>query len=166
MGGQDYYYADGRKVAIDRDDAHVCVDLARAEGGSQVVHAWLKRVRSQPLSGRLALVASREIPKNVFHELEERSALQPVYRHGGALLVVLPEVRIEIGGGRRRRLSSFIAEGSVPSKVDEDKADLVVAYPLSGRGADALALANAVYEEFKPPLAQARFLRVVKKPEG
>ncbi|MBN2371367.1 MAG: hypothetical protein JXO72_12865 [Vicinamibacteria bacterium] len=164
MSKRIYYYAGGQKVAIDLDEEHVCVDLARVENGPPALREWLKRENPKPLPGRLALVDRGDVPEEILKALDERSALQSVYRHGDALIVVLPEVRIEVDEKQRRRLSTFAARGPAPAVIESDKAGSLVMRPLSGKGADALALANSLHEKLNPPLAQARFLRITRKP--
>jgi hypothetical protein len=90
--------------------------------------------------------------------------VQTVFRHGGTLLVALPEVRVELPEAQRGQLDSMARVGPIRSEVEDAGGGSVVMRPLSGRGADALQLANAVHERLHPELAQARFLRMIPSP--
>jgi hypothetical protein len=83
----------------------------------------------------------------------------------GSLLVVLPEVRIEAADERQaRKIRRALDGASVASEVVRDKGEQLVVRPRSHKGGDALELANLVAETVEPPMAQARFLRVVPRP--
>lgn len=113
----------------------------------------------------LRLVEGTDLPEPVRQTLDSAGALQPVYRaDSGARIVVLPEVRVE---------TSDAAIGSrLHDLVKQSDATMTEARPgrysiqlSSGRGDDALALANRVVEELEPDVAQARFIQVVPRPD-
>jgi hypothetical protein len=55
---------------------------------------------------------------------------------------------------------SAIAPVDSNAVIDESKPGRFVVKPSSGRGADALDLANRLAEELKPEAAQARFIEI------
>ena len=78
--------------------------------------------------------------------------MHPVYRAEGALVVVLPEVRVE--GEDEARLAELV-NAVAGAHVAEHAQGRVVAVPDSGRGEDALAIANELAESPDADLAQA-----------
>ena len=86
----------------------------------------------------------------------------PVYEaEDGSTLAVLPEVRVECADPAV--LDAVAASLSGATVTDRSEERLVIR-PDSGRGEDALALANHVHEAFDVDVAQARFRRVVPRP--
>lgn len=140
------------------------MDLARARKLPLTSRKQLKQAGGQPLGGQWTLFERGSLPPDLLAELESRAAVQTVFRHGGTLLVALPEVRVELPEAQRGQLDSMARVGPIRSEVEDAGAGSVVMRPLSGRGVDALQLANAVHERLHPELAQARFLRMIPSP--
>jgi len=159
-----YYYAGGVKVPIDLDRQRVCVDLGLARAGPALLRKWLRQAKPRPMQGQLALLDRGAIPPGVLEALEAESAVQPVFRHGEASLVALPEVRVETTRAKRRKLDTVVKQGPIPASIEDEGAERTVLRPLSGDGGDAVTLANALHEALQPELAQARFVRIVPKP--
>ncbi len=79
----------------------------------------------------------------------------------GSLITVLPEIRVESGDPAvLDAVSSSLQDARVTRRTEER----LVIEPASGRGEDALALANHLAESFDVEVAQARFRRVVPRP--
>jgi hypothetical protein len=94
--------------------------------------------------------------------LAEGAPDAPVFRaEDGSLVAVLPEVRVECADPAV--LDAVVASLDDTLVVDRSEERLVLA-PGSGRGEDALALANTLAETFDLDVAQARFRRVVPRP--
>jgi hypothetical protein len=112
------------------------------------------------------MLPSAEVPDDVAHALDQAGALQPVYRSAdGALVVVLPEVRIDLADTEQAsQLHDYLASHDLTSEVLRDTGEQVVLRPTSNRGDDALSLANSIEETVHPPMSQARFLRIVPRP--
>jgi len=87
----------------------------------------------------------------------------PVYRaEDGSLVAVLPEVRVESEDPSvLEEVTSSLRDARVTLRTEER----LVIVPDSGRGEDALALANRLAESFDLAVAQARFRRVVPRPD-
>lgn len=161
-----YYDSDGSRVTLDPADA-VAVDLATAREAGYSESAVLALGRhSRKLRGNLVLLEKADLPSELEDALDEAGALQPVFRAGdGTLVVVLPEVRIEAADERQATaIRSSLKAATVESEIVRDGGAQLVLRPTSGRGVDALELANRIAETVEPPLAQARFLRVVPRP--
>jgi hypothetical protein len=85
----------------------------------------------------------------------------PVFRaEDGSLVAVLPEVRVE---STDPKVLDEVAASVGAATVERSEERLVIR-PDSGRGEDALAIANQVHEAFDVDVAQARFRRVVPRP--
>jgi hypothetical protein len=153
-----HYFAAGERVELDAtDDVAVDLDIAASLGADTIPLEAL----GTPLRGRLVLVPSAEVPGS----LDGTAALQPVYRAGGALIVVLPEVRVEAGSvALAQAVRDCVGAGPVPVHVVLDDGDLITLRPTSGRGADALDVANLLHDEVGPLMAQPRFLRITPRP--
>ena len=86
----------------------------------------------------------------------------PVFRaEDGSLLAVLPEVRVECADPQVLDRVADSLEGATVAERSEER---LVIRPDSGRGEDALAIANHVHEAYDVDVAQARFRRVVPRP--
>lgn len=165
MAEPSYYYAADRKVPIALDDEQVAVDFARLHGASLKIRQWSKVLRASPsLWGELHLVNRSEIPDDLYAELTEKSALQPVYRYEDSLLVVLPEVRVEGTKTQQARIRDLITKGPVRAAVEREEGRRLVLRPVSGKGEDAIALANSVHESVRPTMTEAHFIQVVPAP--
>ncbi len=166
MGKPSYYYSGGKRIALEPDERTIAVDLRRARAAaSPQVREWAERSGGlASVKDGIALVPRAEIPAEVLAGLDQEGAIHPVFRYGRARIVVLPEVRVEVAGAEEQRLRRALEKGDFQAEVEHDDGERLVLRPRSGRGIDALALANALHEKVAPSLAQARFLRIVPKP--
>lgn len=158
--GDAYYWAGGMKVALHATD-EVCLDLDAAplRGLATAVQQDL-RTRGRALTGALRVMGRPEAEAALGKAIDSEGGVHPVYRAEGALVVVLPEVRVE--GEDERRLAELV-NAVAGAHVAEHTQGRVVAVPDSGRGEDALAIANELAESPDTDLAQARFLRIVPR---
>ncbi len=161
-----YYYAGGVRVPLTPDPEYVAVDFDRLEGeevDAPIRERLQKSARS--LRGSLGLLDRSELPEAVEEQLERSGALQPVYRHEDTLLVVLPEVRVETAEGEAgETLLEYLEARQLSVYVEREKRGRLVLRPTSGRGEDALLIANRLKEEMHAEMAQARFVRLVPRP--
>ena len=159
-----YYYASGHPVELTLDGNWLAIDTRqfKAAGTSPRLQATLLK-DARPLRGDLILVKRQLLTPRQLDALTRHGAAHPVFQSEGALLIALPEVRVEESSSQRRRaLLRWIGEHGDVAQVVEDNGERIVLRPTSGQGADAITLANQLSEQIGPELAQARFVRVVE----
>jgi hypothetical protein len=160
-----YYWAGGKRIRLQRRD-EFAIDVAIAQEIG-VAEKQLERFRRQgrELTSALRLIDGSDLPERVRQSLDSVGALQPVYQTDDkSLIVVLPEVRVETTDPTKEdRLYDLVKQSD--AVVTEAQRGRFVIRPSSGRGVDALALANRVVEQLKPEVAQARFIHVVPSPD-
>jgi hypothetical protein len=154
-GNSSYYWAGGRRVPLTSSD-HVAVDLDSGAGTQAGLDSL--RQKGNPLIGSLVMVTRVEADEALG---STAPGVFPVFRtEDGSLLAVLPEVRVEGSPARLAEVSSSVAEAHVTEQTDER----LVLVPDSGRGEDALRIANELAEAGDVDVSQARFVRVVARP--
>lgn len=161
-----YYYAAGRKVQLEDDDDHVAIDQKAAErAGLRAELESATQEGARPASG-VVVVDRASMGKGAIASLRDAGALRPVYRHDRAMVVPLPEVRVEFDTPQQRRSVMELLKGSQlpPHDVAESSEDRLVVRPTSGDGDDALTLANTIYERARPAASSVRFVQFVPKP--
>ena len=99
-------------------------------------------------------------------ELSRRGAYQPIYRRGDSMVVFLPEVRIEDERPEYQRKILSLLKRLEPELTIDQHSYKAKVKPKSGRGADALELANQIQETICPDFVQARMLRVTPRYSG
>ncbi len=160
-----YYYASGQRVELERDDEHVAVDRnAATRAGLERQIASAPGVAGQ--RGPVIVTPRDALDKDALASLREAGALQPVYRRNRAIMVALPEVRVEFDNKQQRqKVLKVLAEHKLPPhSIVEQSDDRLVIRADSGNGDDALTIANAIYEQAHPPSASVRFVQFVPKP--
>jgi len=159
-----YYYASGHRVDLTLAETWLAIDTRQfkaARTSPRLQAALLKD--AHPLRGELILVKRQALTPKQLDVLTRHGAAHPVFQSNGALLIALPEVRVEESSSQRlRALLRWIREHGDVAEIVEDGGEKIVLRPTSGRGADAITLANQLNEQIGPELAQPRFLRVVK----
>jgi hypothetical protein len=158
-----YYYAGGKRIPLELDREHVAVDVGVVESreGRRPDPAAVEG--AEELRSGLYLVEKSSLSADIRRRLDQEDALLPVFLYEDALVVVLPEVRVEIAAGDETEVHRFLEQSDVPNQILADKGNRLVVRPDSGRGEDALRLANELQESVPVELAQARFLRRVPK---
>jgi hypothetical protein len=157
----DYYFSEGRRIHLKRNRDMVGVLLNHPAVTSSRLRASLKRA-GRPLREGVVIVPWSAIPDGRREFLEGDGALLPVYEQDGALVVVLPEVRVEgTDPGQVPAIKAWLDATEHDAELVEERGTRVTLRPRSGRAADALRIANEVGEQVRPALSQARFLRVV-----
>lgn len=162
MPGDAYYWAGGRKIAL-RASPDVVIDVTSA-AGVQLAGPQLDSLRAQgrSLSDSLLLVPETAVSAALGDTSSSIAGVHPVYRSDdGALVVVLPEVRVESSDSRAL---ADLGRSVTAAHVKEQSEERLVLEPVSGRGADALRLANTLAESRAAEVTSARFLRVVPRP--
>ena len=158
-----YYYAGGDRIDLEPSKGHVAVDLeaAREAGLGDELKAVLSH--GSPLRRQMILVDRADLQEGVEQRLASAHAIQPVFRHGVALLVALPEVRVEAPGKEAQAVRRYLQQHAPSAEIVREQGDLLVLRPRSGRGIDALHLATQLAEAVGPTMAQPRFLRIVPR---
>jgi hypothetical protein len=161
-----YYYAAGRKVELEQDEEHVAVDQKAAEAAGLGAAVKSASAGAPRLPGGVVLAARSALDEGRLASLRRAGALYPVYRRDRAVVVALPEVRVEFDDPTQRRaVMDMIAERPQDVNIEEDSQDRLVLRPSSGKGDDALRMANEIYERAHPAAASVRFVQFVPKPE-
>src|SRR5215207_835391 len=131
-----YYYAGTEKVHLTPAD-----DLFAVEGAEVRAVAGASPPVGRELTGGLRLVSRDELGA-VAKGLGGSKPKYPVFRSHGAIVVALPEVRVEESRtAQRAKLSKWLAEHGDDVTVVSRDGDRVVLRPVSGSGIDALAIA-------------------------
>ena len=159
-----YYYAGGRRVDLETDDEHVAVDQTAAEKaglGPRLAGA----LRPERASG-VVLANRSALGEDTVARLRQADALHPVYKRDRAVVVALPEVRVEFdNAAQRRAVKDLLAtSGLAEHTIAEDTDDRLVVHPASGSGDDALKIANDIFERAHPAASSVRFVQFVPKP--
>ena len=76
----------------------------------------------------------------------------------------MPEVRVEFESGQHAAALRALGESKVPAEITNDAPDRLALRPRSGKGEDALDLANYIYEHIRPAASSVRMLQIVPKP--
>jgi hypothetical protein len=152
-----YYWAGGRKVQL-LPSPDVVIDLDADLAG---VTAGL-RDQGRQLVGHLVLVPRAAAEQALGDAAATAAGVHPVFRtEDGSLIVVLPQVRVEAQDPRRLE---EVVRSLTRARVSERSEERLVLEPHSGRGEDALDLANHLAEHMSLDVSQARFVRVVPRP--
>ena len=160
---KNYYYAGGRKIELKADDEHVAVDRAVAEAagltGSEV-SGGVPDLRSG-----VVLSEKSSLGDKVLDALHGAGALRPVFRHDQAVLVALPEVRVEYDNlTQRNAVKKLLASNFRDAAISEETEDRLILKPRSGDARDALKMANKIFELAHPAASSVRFVQFIPKP--
>lgn len=157
-----YFYAGGKKHSLRPERAWWAVNATLAKSKGFAASESQTRV----LPGGMILVPRGEVPTRDVETLEQAGALQSVYSSGGTIAIPLPEVRIEFD--KRSQHDAALAaleRAAFDQKMLSDRDGVIVVSLVSGRGDDALDLANYVYESARPAASAARMVQIVRKPD-
>ena len=159
-----YFYAAGKRVTLVVESSLWALDteaLAFAMMADSMRRQILADARR--LRGKYVLA---HVPFSALGPLRAAHAVQPVYRSADAMLVPLPEVRVEESRPEHlRRLHDWLASRRQRIEVSEREAGRLTLRPSSGDAEEALEIANALQEEITPEFAEARFMRSIASPE-
>jgi len=161
-----YYYASGERIPLVRAGDLLAVDLREAGRSEPVAKSLGAAITSaKPLMAGMGLVDVKGLDDAAVETVRQSGLAQPVYQTEGGTIVVLPEVRVEESRGKKERdsIRTWLSEHHSTLEFEEND-DRFTIRPRSGHGDDALRLANQIVEQLAPEMAQARFIRVVKRP--
>lgn len=160
------YRAGGRVIPL-TSAPQMALDISAAEDAGLATAALREMAASgQALrAGIVLLPIDAALEPKEKEELDREGAIHPVYLDPtGSTVVVLPEVRVEIATDDEREslAEALRAQGERITIVDATDRRVVLR-PSSGRGFDALQIANELYDEAHPAMCQPRILRVVPR---
>ena len=155
-----YYYAGGKRQSLDSVDDRVAIDVRAA-------HAEGLAVDSLPilskLSGGMIIVAKKAVSGELLARLTAAGAAQPVYKSGGAFVVLMPEVRVETDAGQHEAAIHALNASHIEADIIDRTPERLSLRPKSGSSEDALDLANYIHEHAHPAASSVRMFQVVPK---
>ena len=157
-----YFYAGGERHALELADGPMAIDTRAAAAAGLGDAVAVLPVRSKLPSG-VVLVDRVACTDELHARLDRAGVIRTVYRSGGAFVVPMPEVRVEFEGDQRGDAIRALGTSPVPADITEDTPDRLALRPRSGKGDDALDLANHIYEHAHPAASTVRMLQVVPK---
>ena len=161
---QEYYYAANIRVPLERLRDYLAVDVGRLPHSAARLANELRQ-NGKELRRGVFLARRCDVAAALLSQLEHTSAERPVYLHEDALIVVLPEVRVENSSeDQLKTVQSWVKQNESNAKLVADRRGRMVIEPVSGCGEDALELANQLHEELGVEMAQPRMLRILKSP--
>ena len=157
-----YFYAGGERRELQRVDDRVAIDMRGAAGAGLGGVVDALPVASK-LPGDLTIVDRTALTKPLYERLNAAGLVRPVYRHGNALVVLMPEVRVELEGDQHAAALEAVDASHVAADVTDDTPERLSLRPRSGSAEDALDLANFIYERAHPAASSVRMFQVVPK---
>ncbi len=161
-GTGSHYWAGGEKIPLTPSD-DVVVDLdSPALADLRTSSARALRRAGRSLTGSLVRLSKVQAEAALGRDRLAGPGVHPVFRaKDGSTIVVLPQVRVEDPDPDKL---DAVARSVTDAHVTDRDEDRLVLEPESGRGAQALELANFVAEHHDVDMVQARFLRIVPRP--
>lgn len=161
-----YYDIDGQRVRL-LPSQQVAIDRSADVGHELQVELGTLAADAESLKDDYVLLEASNMSAALTDALDVVSGLQPVYTvDDGSRIVVLPEVRVESSDEAvTQGVRSFAKSDATDAELVKDGDKRLVLRPRSGKGTDAIAMANEVYESFSPDVSQARFVRLVRRPD-
>jgi hypothetical protein len=161
-----YYYAGRDRIELEPEEEWVAVDATCLGRGKRDTALRKRLERERPVTGDVYVVGRKELSDADVGRLDRKGAVQPVFKHGRARIIVLPEVRASLREEKdTRALKRLIKKPEYKAEIVRQSGRRVVLRPASGRGLDALTIANRLKEEGEATVAQARFIRMVPRPD-
>ncbi len=158
-----YYYAGGEKVPLTPAADLLAIDQAAATKGA--LDQLVAGLACKALTSGVSLVNLDQVSAHDHTALKGAGALRPVFRAEGAILVALPEIRVEESRPDRvKKLKDWLAKHHSDVDVESTRDGRFTIRTKSGSGEDALALSNTLVEELGAQVSQVRFVRVIPRP--
>jgi hypothetical protein len=160
-GTDDYYYASGQKIPLDAAPQFVVNPKAAEEQGLwQGELSDAATAKGTDIGKGLVILPSDAVPAELRDQLDNTGASAPVFRAEDELIVVLPEVRMESPKSSANEVRTAVDRIDSDASIEESAPGRFVVKPSSGRGVDALHIANMLNEEVNPDAVQPRFVRI------
>jgi hypothetical protein len=162
-----YYYAGGHKIDLSSYDDYVAVDEAAAKRAGLEAEVGAASHRASHAGAGVLVTPRAALTEAMLKQLQSARALQPVYMRNGAVVVAMPEVRVEFDNpDERDKVIDLLAPTVADVALTEDTSQRLVLRPTSGSGEDALHLANRIQELANPAAVSVRFVQFVPKPKA
>jgi hypothetical protein len=167
-GVSDSYYVGDQKVELNRAHDYVAVDEKAAYGAGLDAEVATASKEAERHGGGVVVVPRVALDEQTLASLSGAGALQPVYRHDDAVIVALPEVRVEFDSAEQRRavLNVLTESAALPNDVCQSADDYLTVRPASGSGVDAIKIANEIHERGHVGDASVRFIQFVPRRTG
>jgi hypothetical protein len=167
--GNLHYKAGGTSVELTPHADVIGVDTRKLSGKVGTTIWSALKSESVPVVRGIALVSVKTIPNELAQKLRGLNAFLPVFESGGALLVPLPEVRVEGPTGKDIgkalvQARRWLQGQSDRIKVIGDGAEGLIVQLASGHGEDAVALADEISNNVSRVTATPRFIRWTQHP--
>lgn len=161
----EFYYAGGRKVELDRDEEYVAIVQEAAHRAGLDTQVETASKASPRRGGGVVLAERSALDEKTLASLRDAGALQPVYRNNQAVMVALPEVRVEFDTAEQRHavMDVLADRHALPHEISESTDYSLIVQPASGKGDDALKIANEIQQRGHPAAASVRFIQFVPK---
>jgi len=162
-----YYYAGGEKVPL-RPVTEIV-----AFGPPATSHELPNELREhlektcEPVMEGISVVPVEQLGDQLLPMINEELTTYPVYAgEANGMLVALPEVRIEYADAESAdKLEAWLVKNADRVTVVRRNDQQLVLRPRSGKGEDALKVANDIHRKIHPLMSQPRFLRIVERPD-
>ena len=158
-----HFYAGGERHVLEPAKEWLAIDTRAAVAAGLSGEITALPVGSK-LPGGIILVDRAECPGDLSARIDAAGAARPAYRSGRAVVVLMPEVRVEFDRSQHADALRALSESEVSAEITDDAPDRLALRPRSGKGEDALDLANYIYEHVRPAASSVRMLQVVPKP--
>ncbi len=161
-----YYYAGGEKIPLHRVTHLVALRGQIPVKGVAATKLDSKKRWSMPLTNGLSLVDSDGLAQEDLAKFASPGDMQPVYTCGNTIMVPLPEVSVEaVDETKKKSLAKLLQKMGDRARVEQGKYGQMIVHLTSGKGDDAVELANLIHEKIRPELAAPRFMQVTSSPD-
>lgn len=158
-----HYWAGGERHALEPAADWLAIDTRAADEAGLGREVAALPVGSTLPSGMI-FVERADCDDDLCTRLSAAGAAREAYRSGRALVVLMPEVRLEIDEGRDGDALRAVEASGVPAEITDEGSGRMTLRPRSGKGEDALDLANYLHKHLRPAASSVRMLQVVPKP--
>ena len=159
---QRYFYADGKRHDLDAVGDRVAID-ARGAASTELRDVVRALPVASTLPSGMVIVERSAIAKGDYDRLSSAGLVQSVYRYGESLVVLMPEVRVELDQDQHGAALDAVKASRVRAQITDDTPERLSLRPESGKAEDALDLANFIYETARPAASSVRMIQVVPK---
>lgn len=158
-----YYYADGKKVSLQRYKNRFAIPESTVKSGPTGLRKYIGAGKA--LSQGFLLVNCESLPAQERETLSTRADAQPVFQSSGTYIIPLPEVRVEDDQSSKIAEMHAWLQQETGFEVDLQPGGRLTIRPKSHKGVDAIRVAAQLNERFHPAMAQPRFIRISSRPD-